>query len=133
MFRNSIKMLLPLSFLLLPLTVSASNCSGKIGCERKACEIERKMVIAKENGHHGMFDGLSDALARVNDYCTNNDLKEELLAEIDESQSEIIDYRSELNEATTDKEEDKILKYQRKIEEEKINIKKLEEELSLLQ
>ncbi|MDO6764668.1 DUF1090 domain-containing protein [Agarivorans sp. 1_MG-2023] len=132
MFNPDIKILLFIPLLLLPLTVSASDCSEQIGCKRKACEIQSKITIAKANGHSDKLDGLNDALAQVSTHCTNDGLRDELLEKIEESQSDVDEYRSELDEAYTYNEEDKILKYQRKIEEEQHKINQNEKALSLL-
>lgn len=132
-FRNHIKALLSISILLSPLTALAADCSQKVACDRKACEIQNKMDIAKANGQQRKLDGLNDALQQVNTYCTNDGLREELLDKIEASQSEIVEYRAELDEAIIEQEQDKVLKYQRKIDEEQLEISKYEKALSLLQ
>ncbi|GEM79542.1 hypothetical protein VSU01S_17870 [Vibrio superstes NBRC 103154] len=90
------------------------------------------METAKLNGHSEKLAGLNSALNQVSDYCTNEDLKNELLEKLEESKIEIDEYQSELNEAMTYQEEDKVHKYQRKIEEEQLEIDMIERELSLL-
>ncbi|MDN3696158.1 MULTISPECIES: DUF1090 domain-containing protein [Vibrio] len=131
MLRNNIKLLLSI-FFFLPISAFASDCSEKIGCDKKACIIQAKMDIAKLNGHDNKLAGLKNALDHVNDYCTNDDLKDELLEKLQDSESDLREYRSELEEAHSYEEEDKILKYQRKIEEEQREIKVIERELSFL-
>ncbi|NOH97646.1 DUF1090 domain-containing protein [Vibrio sp. 99-70-13A1] len=132
MFRNYIKILLSVP-LILPLSALASDCSEKIGCEKKACIIETKMDIAKLKGHDDKLAGLSNALEHVYEYCTNDDLKDELLEKLQDTESEISEYRIELDEALDYKEDDKVLKYRRKIEEELLEVERLEKELSLLE
>ena len=133
MFKNPIKTLLSISILLSPLTVLAADCSQKVGCDRKACEIQNKMEIAKANGQQRKLDGLNDALMQVNTYCTNDGLRNELLDKITASQNEIVEYRSELDKAIIDQEQDKVLKYQRKKDEEQLEIDNYQKALSLLQ
>ena len=133
MLRNHTKVLLSISIFLSPLTVLAADCSQKVGCDRKACEIQNKIDVAKANGQDRKLDGLNDALQQVNTYCTNDSLRDELLDKIEASQGEIVEYRAELDEATVEQEEDKVAKYQRKIDKELLKINKYEKALSLLQ
>lgn len=124
--------LLILMVLISPVISYASNCTEKLGCERKACEIENQMDIAKMNGNSQKFSGLSHALKQVTTYCTNEGLRNELLGKIDESNAEIIKYRADLNEAVTYQDKDRMIKYQKKIEEELDEVKEFEQELSLI-
>ncbi|MFS1861524.1 DUF1090 domain-containing protein [Vibrio lentus] len=130
MSKHTIKVLLPL--LLLPLSAFASDCSKKIGCEKKACEIEMKIEIAKANGYDNKLEGLTDALDKVNTYCTNEELKSELIDDIEDAQEEIVEYKEELQEAQDFNEDDKVAKYQRKISEEKAKVEEYKQELSTL-
>ncbi|MFS1946080.1 DUF1090 domain-containing protein [Vibrio lentus] len=130
MSKHTIKVLLPL--LLLPLSAFASDCSKKIGCEKKACEIEMKIEIAKANGYNNKLEGLTDALDQVNTYCTNAELKSELIDDIEDAQEEIVEYKEELQEAQDFNEDDKVAKYQRKISEEKAKVEEYKQELSTL-
>lgn len=130
MSKHSIKILLPL--FLFPLSALASDCSQKIGCERKACEIEMKIDIAKANGYDNKLEGLTDALDQVNTYCTNEELKSELMDDIEDAQEEIVEYKEELQEAQDFNEDDKVAKYQGKIDEEKQKIEQYKQDLSQL-
>ena len=130
MSKHTIKVLLPL--LLLPLSAFASDCPKKIGCEKKACEIEMKIEIAKANGYDNKLEGLTDALDQVNTYCTNEELKSELIGDIEDAQEEIVEYKEELQEAQDFNEDDKVAKYQRKISEEKAKVEEYKQELSTL-
>ncbi|MFS1906348.1 DUF1090 domain-containing protein [Vibrio lentus] len=130
MSKHTIKVLLPL--LLLPLSAFASDCQKKIGCEKKACEIEMKIEIAKANGYDNKLEGLTDALDQVNTYCTNEELKSELIDDIEDAQEEIVEYKEELQEAQDFNEDDKVAKYQRKISEEKAKVEEYKQELSTL-
>jgi len=66
MFKKHTYLLLSLPLFFSPLVALASDCSEKVGCDKKACEIQNKMEIAKINGHTEKLDGLSYALEQVN-------------------------------------------------------------------
>ncbi len=52
MLKKYTNLLLSLPLFFTPLIALASDCSDKVGCDRKACEIQNKMEIAKINGHN---------------------------------------------------------------------------------
>ena len=103
-----------------------------IGCEKKFCEIERELKIAQEKENERQANGLRISLKNAREHCTDKGLKENLLEKIDEAKEEIAKYESDLKEAEEYGKTDKIYKYQEKIEEEKIKIKSLNDELSTL-
>lgn len=108
---------------------SPLDCSAKTGCEKKSCEIERQIDIAKENGNEHKLAGLNIALDEVNKYCTDENIKDDLKEEIEELNEEIAEDNSDLIEAKQDQKADKIEKYQRKIEEKQQEIEDLKKEL----
>ncbi len=112
--------------------LASSYCSNLKGCEKKFCEIERQLNIAKENNNERRADGLRKSLENAKEHCTDQALREDLIGEIDESQQDIAEYESDLKEAEQYGKKDKVRKYQLKIEEEQNKIKRLEDELSNL-
>jgi len=110
--------------------IASSDCNNLKGCERKFCEIERQLSIAQETGNKHKADGLRKSLDNAKEHCTDDGLKEDLAKEIEESQTKITEYESDLKEAEKYGKKDKIRKYQEKIEEEKNQIKRHEDKLS---
>ena len=112
--------------------IASTDCSYLKGCEKKFCEIESQLKIAQDKGNESKTDGLKKALDEAKENCTDKILREELSEEIEEVKEEIAEYESDLKEAKEYGKKDKVRKYQEKIEEEKINMKRLENELSNL-
>lgn len=61
--------------------------------------------------------------------CANEGLEDDLAEEIAESKADIREYEADLLEAEKSGKMDKVRKYQDKIDEEKIKIKRLQTEL----
>ncbi len=112
--------------------IASSACGSLKACEKKFCEIERQLSIAQEKGNKGKANGLKISLENAKEHCTDKGLKEDLVEEIEEANSEIVEYESDLKEAKEYGKKDKVRKYQEKIEEEKNKINRLEDELSNL-
>ncbi|WP_439134195.1 DUF1090 domain-containing protein [Pseudomaricurvus sp.] len=112
------------------LAVASPDCQSYQGCEKKFCEIEKQIAISLEKGNERKAEGLREALKNSRRHCTDKGLEAELAEEIQEAKEEMAEYESDLKEATEHGEEDKVRKYQGKIEEEKNKIKSLERELS---
>ncbi|MGR6834142.1 DUF1090 domain-containing protein [Aliivibrio wodanis] len=110
-------------------TSSLTDCSTKVGCDQKRCEIEKQISFAKENGNEHKLKGLNIALEEVHTYCTNENIKDDLKEEIEELNEEIAEDHSDLIEAKQDQKADKVDKYQRKIKEKEQEIEKLKKEL----
>ncbi len=117
-------------FFLISIPVFALDCSHLKACEHKFCKLEKQLEIAQEKGNKGKVNGLTKALENAKEHCTDKDLKEDLIEEIEDVNAEIVEYESDLKEAKEYGKKDKIHKYQEKIEEEKNKIKHLESELS---
>jgi len=111
---------------------ASSDCVNLKSCENKFCEIERQLKVAQEKGNNDKVNGLSRSLENAREHCTDAGLKEDLVEEIEEANNEIVKYKSDLKEAKEYGKKDKVRKYQEKIEDEKIKIKHLEDELSNL-
>ncbi|AQS37874.1 Protein of unknown function (DUF1090) [Shewanella psychrophila] len=112
---------------------SASDCRDLKACERKFCEINYQLSIAKSNNNEFKVDGLTKALKYAKENCSIQGLRDDLLDKIDDKMADIEGYRQDLNEAESDNETDKIEKYQRKIKEKEEDISELEIELAELQ
>lgn len=105
----------------------------KIGCEKKFCEIERQITIAKDNSNNSKLKGLNIALKEARANCSNESLIQDLTSEAEEIKQNILQYEQDLKEAQDDKKADKIIKYKNKIAEEKRDLKQVEAELSKMQ
>jgi hypothetical protein len=110
--------------------LASTDCNNLKGCERKFCEIERQLNIAQQKNNERKADGLKKALDEAKGHCTDKGLKEGIIQKIDEVNEEISEYESDLKEAKEYGKTGKVRKYQEKIEEEKIKLKHLENELS---
>ena len=112
---------------------SSLVCDKYIGCERKFCEIESQITIAKNNANDNKVKGLNIALKESKSSCSTKSLMGDLISEIAEVKEEILDYKNDLNEAVAVDKPNKIIKFNEKIVEEKTKLKQLEAELKTLQ
>jgi len=120
-----------LLFIATPISVVAStDCHSLKGCQKKFCEIEMQIKTAQENDNDRKEDGLKKALSEAKKHCTDNNLKNYLVKEIEEINEEIAEYESDLKEAEEYGKTDKVHKYQEKINEETNKINRLKNELS---
>jgi hypothetical protein len=108
------------------------ECSEYKGCERKFCEIEKQITIAKNKGYSEKVKGLNIALEESKSNCSVKSLKDELNSKISEVEDDILEYESDLKEAKEDEKPEKIKKYNDKIAEKKIKLKSLKAELKVL-
>ena len=111
---------------------SSLECEEYIGCERKFCEIESQITIAKIKGNNDKIDGLKIAFKESKSSCSTKSLMEDLISEITEIQEEILEYENDLKEAVADEKPNKVSKYNDKIAKEKIKLEQLEAELKVL-
>lgn len=112
---------------------SPLECEKYIGCEKKVCEIERQINIAKNKSNERKLSGLNIALDKTQSNCSNESIVEDLLSKIEEIEEDILDYEDDLEEAIEDEKADKILKYNNKIAREKQELKHVESELATMQ
>lgn len=110
--------------------VAPVDCGSLKACDRKFCEIESQLNVARERGNDRKAAGLERALAEANLSCTDEALRKDLVEEIEKAKEDLAEYQDALKEAEEDGDTDDIRKYQVKIEEEKSDISDLEEELS---
>jgi hypothetical protein len=109
------------------------ECDKYKGCDKKFCEIEKQIVIAKSIGNSQKVKGLNIALTESKSNCSVKSLKEELNFKISDVEKEILEYESDLEEAKEDEKPKKVIKYNDKIAEHKIKLKSLKAELNSLE
>ncbi|OEE36153.1 hypothetical protein A1QW_17945 [Vibrio anguillarum] len=108
------------------------NCSGFSGCERKYCEIEQQIESAQLANNQKKIEGLKVALAEAKSNCSDIKLKQDLADEIKETKDKIAEYNLDLQEAKGSGKDNKVRKYQNKIQEEERKLESLLQELSEL-
>ena len=102
------------------------------GCAKKACEVNLELLASKRQGNSHKVAGLNKALNNINAYCTNDGLKAELQQKIDDTNSEIEEYKIDLKKAKRQGKHDKVEKYQQKLNDETKQLKQLIDELNSL-
>lgn len=112
--------------------IAKDDCSNLTGCEKKACEVNRELLTAKQQGHAYKIAGLKKALNNINSYCTNDGLKAELQQKIDDANLEIEEYKTDLNKAKQQGKQAKVAKYQQKLNDETKQLQQLIDELNSL-
>ena len=101
------------------------NCDGLKACELKICNLKNDIYNAKLANNDNRVDGLVISLNKVQKYCTDEGLIEEI-------EDKISDTKKDLKEALGDNRADKINKYKTKMDEEIQKIEELEEKLKQL-
>ncbi len=109
-------------------TFGFSSCSELYGCEKKSCEIKRKIEIAKDIENENMYQGLKVALKEVS-RCKDEDVYKEIIDDIHEVKEDLLEYHYDLKEAQDGVDFDKIDKYKEKINEGEEELKSLQIEL----
>lgn len=112
---------------------SSLECENYAGCERKFCEIQKQITIAKENDNERRLNGLNIAFKEAKSNCSDESIVADLLLQIDETEEDILAYEQDLKEAEYNNKKDKVLKYNNKITEEKLELQQLKNKLSTLQ
>lgn len=116
---------------ILSFQVSAQvDCSQLKGCDKKYCEIEKQLQIAKDKDNKKQISGLTKSLDNAKKNCTNSALKKELNGKIKDANADVVDYERDLKKAQNKGDAKKASKYQSKIEQKKIEIKSFEKDLS---
>lgn len=111
---------------------AATACKQLKGCDRKVCEIERQLSIAKKQNNPSQVAGLTRSLENTRANCTPQVLKDELNQKIADAKSDMAGYESDRKEAEAAGKTDKVRKYQKKIKEKQAEIKRHEKELAEL-
>ncbi|WP_254918606.1 DUF1090 domain-containing protein [Vibrio sp. V12_P9A6T4] len=136
MKRANVKLMLKSSGVVLSIlsfySFASLNCSGFSGCERKYCEIEQQIESAQLANNQKKIEGLKVALAEAKSNCSDTKLKQDLADEIKETKDKIAEYNLDLQEAKGSGKDNKVRKYQNKIQEEERKLESLLQELSEL-
>lgn len=112
--------------------VFASDCRDLKACDKKFCEINDQLSMAKADNNKFKVDGLNKALRYAKENCSIDGLRDDIQDKIDDAMEDTQEYKSDLNEAESEHKIDKVQKYQRKIEEERKKISMLKIELAEL-
>ena len=110
-----------------------NSCNNLIGCKKKICYIEQDIAIAKKMENEDRVKGLQISLDKVNKYCTNDKLIEDLEDKIKDTEKDLQEDRADYEEALKENRSDKIEKYKSKMSKENSKIKRLKQELKELQ
>ena len=111
-------------------SVASVECSQLKGCDKKYCEIEKQLQIAKDKNNKRQVSGLTKSLDNAKNNCTNAGLKNELAGKIKETNADIAEYEEGLQKAKNKGDAKKIAKYQNKIEQKKIEVNAFEKDIS---
>ncbi len=112
-----------------------NSCNNLIGCEKKICQIEENIVVAKKMENKSRVKGLEVSLEKVNKYCTNDKLiedLEDLEDKIKDTEKDLQEDIEDYEKALEDNKADKIEKYKSKMSKEKSEIRRLKQELEEL-
>ncbi len=112
--------------------LAQNNCMNLNGCEKKACEVNQELLIAKQQGNDHKVAGLDKALKSINSHCSHEGLITELQQKIDKTSIEIEEYKADINKAKQQGKFDKIEKYQQKLNEKTKQLQLLTNELNSL-
>lgn len=108
---------------------ASPSCEKMKGCDKKICELEKKLVIAGNQDNKPKVNRLTIALEKVKEHCTNDGLKSELIENIAKAKKDVIEYETALDKALKQNKSDKVFKYKAKIKDKKRKIKQLEKKL----
>lgn len=102
-----------------------SNCKELKGCERKLCELNTKLVAAKQAGNQNQIKGIEDAIAKTKKNCTTKTVKNDLDKKVKEKQQDVLEKTDELNKAIKDQQsKEKVDKKRKKLNEAKLELDK---------
>lgn len=104
----------------------AQDCSEKVGCAAKICNIETQLQMAKLYDNKNKEAGLNTALEQAKLHCTDEGLQSDLFDDIKDAQEDMAEHKADLQEAIKYNKTDKIKKYQDKITEDEQELNKLQ-------
>jgi len=108
------------------------NCANLKGCDKKICNLEKDIGIAKKMENNSRVEGLEISLEKVKKYCTDDNLIKEVEDEIDDKHKDLKEHTKDYEEALKENRPEKIEKYKAKIAEDNQEILQLEDELKAL-
>ncbi|QHM72515.1 DUF1090 domain-containing protein [Mixta intestinalis] len=108
--------------------VSLSGFTQAAGtlCMQKEKDIEREISHAQQHDNQRRVNGLERALTEVRASCTDEKLKAAHQENIEAKQREVAEREKDLKDAQDDGDEEKIAKRQRKLQEEREELKALQ-------
>ena len=109
-----------------------NNCDNLTGCKKKICHIEKDIAVAKKMENKDRVKGLQISLEKVNKYCTNDKLIEDLEDKIKDTEKDLQEDKEDYEKALKDNRPDKVEKYKAKMAEENNKIERLRVELKEL-
>lgn len=100
-----------------------SNCTALKGCERKLCELNTKLAVAKKAGNQHQIKGIQDAIAQTKKNCSTTTVNKDLDKKVKEKQEEVKERIAELNKAIKEQDsKEKIDKKRKKLNEAKAEL-----------
>ena len=81
-----------------------SNCKELKGCERKLCELNTKLIAAKQAGNQNQVKGIEEAIVKTKKNCTTKTVNNNLDKKVKEKQKEVLKRTADLNIAIKDQE-----------------------------
>ena len=127
-----IQLLVALLFSINVAANAQSDCDNLTGCKKKICHIEKDIAMAKKTENRSREKGLQISLEKVNTYCTDEKLIEDLEEKIKDTKKDLQEDREDYEKALEDNRPDKIEKYKDKMAEENSKIERLKLELKEL-
>jgi len=112
---------------------SQASCSTLKGCEKKFCEMEIQLTMAKQTGDTAQVAGLQMALDNARTSCSDSRLKDALSAKLAEAHQDLVRYQADLQQAEQQGKKDKVIKYKKKLEEITSEIKRLNDQMRQLE
>jgi len=112
------------------LLLSSNTVENSPRCDKKINNIQEQIQIAKSMNNTHRVNGLEISLSKVETYCTDEDLVQDIKDKISDTQEDLLEHVEDYQEALRDNRTDKMQKYQVKIDEDNAEIKRLENELN---
>lgn len=107
-------------------SLSGFTQAAGVLCLQKEKNIEREIAHAKQHDNQRRVNGLERALTEVRASCTDEKLKAAHQENIDVKKREVAEREQDLKEAEEDGDKEKIAKRQRKLQEERAELKALQ-------
>lgn len=107
-------------------SLSGFTQAAGVLCLQKEKNIEREIADAKQHDNQRRVNGLERALTEVRASCTDEKLKAAHQENINVKKQEVAEREHDLKEAEEDGDKEKIAKRQRKLQEEREELKALQ-------